>query len=593
MRRLRAAFRRPAPAIVEQAGSTEPVKQSDPVLLHLFDADYYLEQYPEVAAAGIDPVRHYTEWGRAQHRRPGVLFDPMWYINRNMDVAEKGGDPLEHFLAFGGAEGRDPIPVGFDSAWYLEQHPDVAEQGVNPLIHFVVQGARLGYDPCPDFHLAWYLEHYPDVAAVGANPLVHYLKHGLAEGRWANAEGRSIRSSSDGLVLGGTMNDLLAVPDYLAQRTPWLRPLRMTTGPDVPRVNLVTDGISPDGNFGEVATSLAVAVQWVNATGRRLRIVTRKTAPDGADLADLYSALGIRPDREPQLAFVPYSSANPLEVGADDLFLTTSCWTTTSVLEAVPAARVVYLVQVDERLVNPVGVDVLRATAAMSHPEIQIVVSTEILRRHLLESGLTAMSSAVSFEPSFTNSLRPGRLLAQGKHRELLLDARPGDPHTMFDLGLAVIDAAIEAGDLAGGVWRIHLMGRDLPGLSFADGSLPIVHRLVDWAGYQSLLGEVDLGLALRAATHPSGPLAAVAAGGAVVVTNTFPGLDPVDGVSDRVLWAEPTADDLVRAVCEGMRRVELCASEAFEPLASPYASPWSQNLKQVVDHLAQRFGDV
>jgi SAM-dependent methyltransferase len=37
-----------------------------------FDADLYLERYPDVASAGIDPVLHYVEFGARQLRSPGA-----------------------------------------------------------------------------------------------------------------------------------------------------------------------------------------------------------------------------------------------------------------------------------------------------------------------------------------------------------------------------------------------------------------------------------------------------------------------------------------------------------------------------------------
>jgi hypothetical protein len=34
----------------------------------LFDTDYYLGTYPDVAAAGVNPLIHYLKWGRAEGR---------------------------------------------------------------------------------------------------------------------------------------------------------------------------------------------------------------------------------------------------------------------------------------------------------------------------------------------------------------------------------------------------------------------------------------------------------------------------------------------------------------------------------------------
>ena len=72
----------------------------------LFDRDWYLSQYPDVAAAAFDPVEHYVDFGSAEGRDPGPGFDTQAYRAWNPDVAESGVNPLAHFVMFGAAEGR-------------------------------------------------------------------------------------------------------------------------------------------------------------------------------------------------------------------------------------------------------------------------------------------------------------------------------------------------------------------------------------------------------------------------------------------------------------------------------------------------------
>ena len=47
-----------------------------------FDADYYRGEYPDVAAAGIDPLEHYCRHGWREGRRPGPMAHPD-YIKRS------------------------------------------------------------------------------------------------------------------------------------------------------------------------------------------------------------------------------------------------------------------------------------------------------------------------------------------------------------------------------------------------------------------------------------------------------------------------------------------------------------------------------
>jgi hypothetical protein len=68
----------------------------------LFDAGFYLEKYPDVRAAGIDPLRHYVEHGAAEGRKPIRLFDPAYYLRQRPEARAAGVDPLIDFLEAGG-----------------------------------------------------------------------------------------------------------------------------------------------------------------------------------------------------------------------------------------------------------------------------------------------------------------------------------------------------------------------------------------------------------------------------------------------------------------------------------------------------------
>jgi hypothetical protein len=68
--------------------------------------------------------------------RGSGLFDTDWYVTEYPDVANSGVDPLEHYLRFGAWEGRDPNPT-FRSDTYLRDHPELAVTHTNPLVHFL------------------------------------------------------------------------------------------------------------------------------------------------------------------------------------------------------------------------------------------------------------------------------------------------------------------------------------------------------------------------------------------------------------------------------------------------------------------------
>jgi hypothetical protein len=75
----------------------------------------------------------------AELLRTSSLFDPEWYLSRYPDVAQNGSDPARHYLEFGWREGRNPS-AGFSTRGYLKAHPDVAAQKINPLLHYLEYG---------------------------------------------------------------------------------------------------------------------------------------------------------------------------------------------------------------------------------------------------------------------------------------------------------------------------------------------------------------------------------------------------------------------------------------------------------------------
>jgi lipopolysaccharide biosynthesis protein/GT2 family glycosyltransferase len=183
-----------------------------------FDTQWYLAEYPDVAASGTNPLVHYLRDGASEGRQPkrtdqptaykdelellasSPLFDRDWYLERYPDVRESGMDPALHYVELGAAEARNPGGE-FDTQWYVAQYPDVAGSGVNPLVHYLRQGAREGRHPNGNvqqkeradqvqlltaselFDREWYLDRYPDVRVAGADPVLHYLDKGVAEGR--------------------------------------------------------------------------------------------------------------------------------------------------------------------------------------------------------------------------------------------------------------------------------------------------------------------------------------------------------------------------------------------------------------------------
>jgi len=149
----------------------------------LFDTAYYLVKNPEIVKTPLHPLVHYLQRGAWEKRDPHPLFQSDYYLMKNPDVAASGVNPLVHYVQFGAREGRKPNPL-FDTAYYLKENNDVASSGLNPLSHFIEEGWRRGINPGPLFDMDYYARMNPDVVESGINPLVHYLLSGMREGRY-------------------------------------------------------------------------------------------------------------------------------------------------------------------------------------------------------------------------------------------------------------------------------------------------------------------------------------------------------------------------------------------------------------------------
>lgn len=72
----------------------------------LFDSKWYLEQYADVRATGIEPARHYLLFGGFENRDPSLKFSSQGYLDLYPDVKESGMNPLEHYIRYGEIEKR-------------------------------------------------------------------------------------------------------------------------------------------------------------------------------------------------------------------------------------------------------------------------------------------------------------------------------------------------------------------------------------------------------------------------------------------------------------------------------------------------------
>lgn len=141
-----------------------------------FDAAWYRETYPDIAAAGVDPVTHYVLSGASEGRNPNEGFDGTAYLAANPHLFGTGANVFLVYLKQQ-AYLKDVVRKSglFDAGWYLQSYPDVGEAGVDPLTHYFEFGAVEGRKPNETFDTAEFIERRPDLDAAYTNPLAAHI----------------------------------------------------------------------------------------------------------------------------------------------------------------------------------------------------------------------------------------------------------------------------------------------------------------------------------------------------------------------------------------------------------------------------------
>ncbi|HSQ17084.1 MAG TPA: rhamnan synthesis F family protein [Anaerolineales bacterium] len=125
--------------------AAHPAENISPALQRARNSlSWQIDQTRRRSAMWIKKLRRRVDWIRfSRLLEQSELFDPVWYLENYPDVAAAKINPVRHYILYGGFEGRDPGPK-FSSSWYLETYPDVKQSGMNPLIHYLRFGVHEG-----------------------------------------------------------------------------------------------------------------------------------------------------------------------------------------------------------------------------------------------------------------------------------------------------------------------------------------------------------------------------------------------------------------------------------------------------------------
>jgi hypothetical protein len=105
----------------------------------LFDPEYYCAQMPGRQPPPT-PLDHFRRDGVEMRLNPHPLFDTKFYLQTYPDVAAAGVNPLAHFFRYA----YKPNPL-FDCDSYRYMYLALVEE--NPLVHYIREGDVVGNRP--------------------------------------------------------------------------------------------------------------------------------------------------------------------------------------------------------------------------------------------------------------------------------------------------------------------------------------------------------------------------------------------------------------------------------------------------------------
>lgn len=396
------------------------------------------------------------------------------------------------------------------------------------------------------------------------NPTIILRKAGV--GRWISPAPRSMitmpaaPAAKTAAHAGAPAPSATDAIKALRGRLQQLQPPRVFRVPgQLRRVTMVTDSISEGSLFGGVGTAIVLAAALARHTDATLRVVTRVEPPDSANFATVMATHRRPLPSDVEFAHAPIDGSNELEISDTETFLTTSWWSTCSVRKVIDPARIVYLLQEDERMFYPNGDDRLNCQETLADGKIRFIVNSQLLFDHLTEGPealANVRAAGVWFEPAFP-ALAPGetRPPRGSLKRRFFFYARPNNLRNLYWHGLEAIVESIEDGILDPSQWEFHFAGRDLGQLELPGGVRPVLHQNLPWPEYAALTRTIDVGLSLMATPHPSYPPLDLAAAGAIVVTNRYGRKTSLEQYSQSIICVDPTVAALKQGIVEAVSR--------------------------------------
>ena len=483
-------------------------------------------------------------------------------------VSRLGVDQLDMIFA--------TISTHFDPAFYRQRYFPETERSNDELFsHYILHAGKSGYSPNTSFDEEFYRAFYPEVDdAIRSGRVMsgyyHYLVAGSREGRLARFD---LKRVLDVRMPGVTTPTLLHRTEDIRRRgeplgararfrdVAWHEDGRF-------RVWVLLPTFNPDIMFGGYKALIELVVALHSAGFSIAMLVTEDGKANKRYLLHRQTSSRVRD----VLAAADVFTKNDLyeqEISRSDLVLAYSAWDLHIAAEmaALTDNALPYLLAQEY---EPIFYD-NSSVRVMCEERYQVphhaLINSRMLETYFRGRGVGpfapgARGRHVVFEHK-VNRLRPA---SAGPHRHrsnrlLAVYARPEGhaARNLFEIALLALQAACGSGAF-GPEWSFIGLGSlsELPPIPLGGGHELRLEMKVSESDYVARMSELDIGLSLMFAPHPSVVPFEFATTGALVITNTYENrsAEELRAICPNFVPCEPSVQGVQAALSEALRRV-------------------------------------
>ncbi len=355
------------------------------------------------------------------------------------------------------------------------------------------------------------------------------------------------------------------------------------------RLNIVTESINKDALFGGVGTSLILATLFANRQNIPLRIITRlsKTKPQDYDAFLRFMKIP-RPTKVE--FFSDYGNTQRLEITDQDVFMSTSWWSSKVIQNLNQRPSFFYLLQDVEFFFYPNDDDHWECKTMLEQKNIHYLINTKILQDYYRNNSfIDVAEKGAFFEPAF-----PEHLYQASKNsfvpkvkKILFFYSRPHSGPNLFKTGLKLLNEAIVRGVINSDEWDIYFAGNEVPEITLTTGLKPKMLGQMSWEAYSAFTKTVDLCFSLMYTPHPSYPPLHIAASGGVVLTNKYPGKDHLY-YSKNIICENLDRDSMLGGFQKAVDLVQNSKQRQLNYQSHQIERDWGKTLESTMQYMAE-----